>query len=68
MPNQDNHNNIELRVAKGPHSFQSLADELGVHITTVFRWFSSDMDQVQKIRVMRAIEQLDAERIKTKAK
>lgn len=59
--------NADLRVRKGSFSYQDLAKEVGVHWTTVSRWFISDMDQVKEMRVIKAIETLEKKREQERA-
>lgn len=51
--------NVELWALKGSYTHQQLADEMGVHWTTVSRWFNGDMNAVRELRIKRAINQLD---------
>lgn len=54
--------NAELRARKGPFTLKEISELVGVHYSTLSLWFMSDMDEVQMIRVTRAIEILEKRR------
>lgn len=58
-------NNIELRVRKGSISYKDLSEQLNVNINTVYNWFNKpNLDEVKKIRLINAIEEIETKRRK----
>ncbi len=51
--------NVDLRVEKGGISIKQIADHLGMHRMTVSFWFNkSEMDEVKRGIVLKAIKEI----------
>lgn len=50
--------NIDLLVEKGSISYKRLAIQAGVTERTMFNWFGKPMDQVKRLRVLKAIDEI----------
>lgn len=57
--------NFRLRVLKGNIEIQEIAEAVGVHRNTMYRWFADgEMDELQRARVEQAIQEIKEKRAK----
>ena len=55
--------NVEILAAKGNIPLWKLAEKVGVHETTVIRWFRKEMTEEQKAKITEAINEVKQEQI-----